>query len=368
MENTQPLQTASTDLIQAIFNKQKEAHEPKVETPTSAVVETPKVEDITLPEAPKAEKQVEPEKVVKAKPETNHSKKLKGLIEDGFIENFAINYEGQDVYLEDIQNLTEEGYKEILKGWKEETEKQRNEKYISTEGVSDRAKKLLEIDKNGGDISEIIRENVTAINQLEYLKENIDQEQVQINIVGRDLEQKGVSQKVIQAQIKSLIDEGELEGQANQILDGHLTLHNDAIEQKRVSESERVTKEKNEQKEYKKNLELHYSKMNVVANIKKQLVENATKLDENGLSNTDKLYFEAQKDPEAFAEINYFLSNREAFKKQVSSKDVLNAKIEGQLKPLFTINLSNTKPTKISDDSLEDYTKKIFEKHNKSQQ
>jgi predicted GNAT family acetyltransferase len=358
MENQTPLQTASADLIADIFNQHKEATEPKVETP---IVETPKPEDAPLPEKPITDEvKPEPVKAPKPKPESNHTKKLRGLIEDGFIENFSINYDGQDVYLDEIQDLTAEGYKEILDGWKAETEKQKAEKYISTEGVSERARKLLEIDKAGGDITEIIRENVTAINQLEYLKENIDQEQVQINVVGNDLQQKGISQKVIQAQIQAFIEEGELENQAHSILDGHLTLHNDAIEQKRQGESERVIQEKNEQKEFKRALEAKYAEMNVPKNIAKQIIENATKLDEYKISNTDKLYFEAQKDPELFAEINYFLNNRDAFKKQFSAKEVLQTKLDGRLKPLFTVNIGNTKKAKATNDSLTDYAQEII--------
>lgn len=364
MENNSPetLQKVSADLVSNIFAEFNGNAEPVITQPTKEEAVVPKAtEDTELPTPTPEPKAPE----VPVKLETDHAKKLKGLIEDGFLENFAINYEGEDLYLDEIQDLSKEGYDEILKGWKEEKEKQKKEKYVSVDGISERARKLLEIDRAGGDISEIIRENVTAISQLEGLRDNISEEKVQINIVGNDLMNRGISQKVAEAQIRALIDEGDLETQATEILNGHLRIHNDAIETKRVAELDKVEKKKQGIKDLKKDLSSTYKEWKVPETIAKQLLDNATKMDEYDISNTDKLYFEAQKDPQRFAEINYFLNNPEEFKKFISSKKVLESKLEGRFKPLLSIRIDQTKKAKLSQDSLEDFAQKIMNDNNK---
>ena len=67
----------------------------------------------------------------------------------------------------------------------------------------------------------------------------------------------------------------------------------------------------------------------------------------------------AIKDPKKFAEINLFLNNPEEFKKWISSKKVLESKLN-TIKPLFSININNQKKAKLSSNSLEDYADEIL--------
>ena len=349
MENPSA-EVISQELLASIFEDQPNI---KQEVPTPPV-------DNTLPATPS-----KPEEIVQTPPAeqpkeevkvfSDYSKRLKNIINDGLIDNISINYNGEDVDIEDIQDLTEEGYNEILKGWKEAKQKQESEKYLSIEGISETTKKLIEIDKVGGDITEIVRENVTAINQLHQLKENIDDEKVQISIVGQSLQQKGLKPQVIEAQLKALIDDGELETVANGILEEHLNIHSQAIEDKKQFELQRFEKEKQDNKDLRKNLSSIYKELNIPDAIQKVLIDNATKLDKDNISNTDKLYFEASKDPKKLAEINFFLNNPEEFKKWISSKKVLQSKLESN-KAMFTVNINSSKKAKLNnsyDDLIE---------------
>lgn len=364
--NESVVETVSRDLIKDIFKDFENPVPPSVEA--TQIEEEKLVEEaLKTPEAPLS---TEPEKepVIEVKPDNNpqtdYSKKLKSLIRDGIIENFAVNYkegdeEEKSVFIEDIDTLTEEGYVAIIEGWKKAQKEEINSKYISVDGLDDTTKKLIEIRKAGGDISEIIKENVTTIDYLTKLKENLDREDVQINIVGQSLQNKGLSPKVIEAQIKDYIENGTLETEASAILDAHLTIQNDAIEEKRALEIQRQEKEKEDLKNLKKTLTSKYKEMNLPDNIVKVAVENATKLDQDRISNTDKLYFEATKDPEFFAELNLFLNNREAFKKYVSTPKVREAKIESQ-KALFTVNINKTNKPKLSASSLEEFADEVI--------
>lgn len=357
MENTNAEVVNSQDLLKSIF-KDFEPQETEVVTPpvqeqivaTPPTQETPIVTEPVIPEAPKV--------IV-----TDYSKRLKTLIADGFIENVAITYNDEEAFLDDIKDLDEESYNQIIKSYKEEKEKEHKSKYISTEKFDDQTKKLLEIKQAGGNISDIIRENVTAIEQLQQLKDNIDNENVQANIVGKDLEQRGLDFELIKSQIKVLIDKGELEAKATEILDSHLSVQSEAIEQKRTAELKRLEDEKEGLKNQRKDLSAKYKEYGLPENIQKVLVDNATKLDNERISNTDKLYFEAQKNPELFAELNFFLNNPEEFKKWVSSKKVLDSKLDN-VKKAFSINISNTKKPKISSQTSEELVDEIIKNYN----
>ena len=354
-ENNQAVvETVSAELLASIFNE-------------AGLGETQKAEEATIEQpdytpTPEVVNELPPSEAPKV--QSDYSKRLKNLVKDGILENFSITYGEEDVFIEDIEDLTEEGYQKIVEGWKEAKKSEVDSKYISIEGLDETTKKLIDIKRNGGDITELIRENVTAIDQLSQLKDNIDNEQVQINIVAHSLQQQGIKPAVVKAQIQALIEEGVLDTEANTILDSHLAVHQQAIEQKRNSEIERVEKEKEDLKTLRKTLSLQYKELGLPDSMQKLLVDNATKLDQDKISNTDRLYFEAIKDPKRFAELNFFLNNPEEFKKHVTSPKVTKAKIDA-IMPLFSVNINKVNKPKLQGSSLEDFAEDIIKSNNK---
>ena len=319
------------------------------------------IEEILQPLPELIEEKVEPTPIIVDT--TDHSKKLKSLIADGLIENFSIEYnvdgESKQVFLDEIEDLTDEGYKQILEQIKTAKKDEVDSKYISKEGLDDSFLKVIETRKAGGDITEQLRVNVTAIDQLTQLKDNIDNEQVQINIVGHALQQQGLKPKVIQAQLDAHIEDGTLETEANSILDFRLEENKQAIENKRQAELQRLEKEKEDVKTLRKDLSTIYKEMNIPENMYKVFVDNSTKVDQDRISNTDKLYFEAIKDPKKYAEITMLLNNPEAFKKYITSPAVTKAKIEATT-PVFKININNTNKPKVSKVGLENLVDDII--------
>ncbi|HSA76881.1 MAG TPA: hypothetical protein VLE02_04995, partial [Nitrosarchaeum sp.] len=137
MENNQSVvETLNADLLKEIFSAAGEVSTEPVK-PTTTVEEKEKEEDVkpTQPVEPQ-QKQEEP---TPSTVQSDFSKRLKGLIEDGIIENFAINYnvdgEDQEIFIEDIEDLTEEGYQQILQGWKQAKDEDIKSKYISVDGL-----------------------------------------------------------------------------------------------------------------------------------------------------------------------------------------------------------------------------------------
>lgn len=343
--------TTSEEFFNSLF-KGEETQEPTVTQTTEPVQPTPPVQEIVQEQEPPKQE----ESVIIT---TDYSKRLKALIQDELIENFAINYGDKQVYLDEIEDLTEDGYKQIIEGWKSEKDKEIKEKYLSVDGLDETTKKLIEIKKAGGDITEVIRENVTAIQNLQMLKDNMHDDRVWVHIVGENLKDKGISLPTIQAEIKTLIEAGKLEERATELLDLQLNFQASEIEKVRQAELNRLNQEKEDLKNLRKNLTSFYKDNKIPENLYKVFVDNSTKLDADKISNTDKLYFEAQKDPERFAEITMFLNNREEFKKWITSKETLKAKLS-VITPAFTVNTNNVRKPVITNSSADDIISNVF--------
>lgn len=175
MENTQqPPQTISLDdIANKTFGETQETTpnlaEQMLPTPPE-VVTPPKIENVvTAP--PVAEEQ--------SKTTTRYSEKIKNLIEDGFLEDVSITLNDEEVFLSEIDIQDKDTYDSILENIKAEKDKQRGEKYISKEGLDETFLKVIETKKAGGDISEILRENVQAIDQLSNLRNTLDSADVE---------------------------------------------------------------------------------------------------------------------------------------------------------------------------------------------
>lgn len=366
METTQqPPQIISLeDIATKTFGETQET------TPTLAEQMLPTPPEVVTP--PKIENVITPPIVEEVQPKaTKYSEKIKNLIEDGFLEDVSITLDDKEVFISEIDIQDKDTYDSILESIKSEKKKQREEKYISKEGLDETFLKIVETRKAGGNVNEIIKENVSAIDQLSNLRntldsvdvEDKDKEQLAINIVAQNLQQKGLSQKVIQAQIEDFIETGSLETEANTILDSHLKLHGQAIEQKKQVELERVEKEKEDFKIFKKTISSTYKEFGLPDAMQKVLVENATKLDEYKISNSDKLYFEAQqKNPDLYAKVNFLLNNPKEFEKWISGKSVTEAKKE-IIKSSIVINTNRKKESKSNSlNTLEDIAANTFNK------
>ncbi len=368
MENNQqqpPQMISLEDIATKTFDKVEETVTPTIvdqllpPTPIQADIVPPTIE-------------VVPPVVEEVKPTTtNYTKKINSFIEAGLLEDVSITIDDKEVFLSEIDIQDKETYDSILESVKAEKDKQRDEKYISKEGLDEITEKIIEIRRAGGNVNDIIQENVSAIDQLTNIKKTLDsvevedkeKEQLAINIIAQKLQQGGFSNKVINAQIEDYIENGNLENEANTILDEHLALHGQAIEQKRQSELQRVEQEKEEFKTFKKNLSTTYKEFSVPENIQKVLIENATKLDEYKVSNTDKLYFEAQtKNPDLYAKVNFLLNNPQEFEKWISGKKITETKKE-IIKSSIVINTNRKRDNKPNNlNSLEDIAQNTFNK------
>ena len=358
MEENQRPQTATVaqnfdDLFKSVedVNTTTPTETQTVQKPTE---ETPPQEEVKIiEEAPKAV--------------SDYKKRIASYLEDGLIENFAVTVQGDNgdetVFLADLDVNDEETYKTIISTYKESQAKDIKEKYISKEGMDEVTEKLIEIRRAGGDIQEIIRENVSAMDTWVNTKKDLsDNEQLQMNVVAWDLKQRGLSDNVIAAQIKDYADNLQLDVEAEKIADYHLASHRQEIEQKKQSQLQRVEEEKEAQKQTRKNLSNTYKEWKLPDHLQKVLIDNSTKVDSNNLTNTEKLFFEAQKNPQILAEVTFMLNDLEGYKKWVSSKPVLQAQLNSAVKPLMSIDLKTTRQIKRDPVSVDERFDDVFQK------
>jgi hypothetical protein len=286
---------------------------------------TEKKEGVSKIETEEVKEKTEP--APKKLPKNQYRDKLKSLIEDGLIENFqvTIGEEGKEVQtsLSELEDVDKDTYAYILATYKELKEKDLKEKYISKEGIDELTESLIELKQAGGDISSLIKEELQTVDILQQMKKNIDDEQQQIDIVYHELKGKGLSDRVIQAQINDLTENFELEKTATEILDTHIEAYKQSVETKKKEQLERIAEEKEKEKQFKKEVSTFYKESKIPENIRGLLIENTTKRDNQGLTNTDKLYFDSINDPQKHAKVAFMLHNLDEFEKWISAGKVL---------------------------------------------
>jgi hypothetical protein len=322
------------------------------------VVGTEKVAEVIPPtiEIPKQKEVKTPIQVV-----PKYEEKLKELIELGLIEDRLINFgEGDDakqVLFSELEKLDKDTFNAILIQYKEADKKERDEKYISREGLTKKAEQYIEITKAGGDISKLIEEEVKYVNPI--LSYDLNEERDQEALVREDLRIQGIRPKVIDAQIQDFKEDMSLDLEAKKIADRTNAQFDSYIENKKKEQLEALEAEKIQQKEFRKATDDELKTLIKDENVRKLILDNTTKRGEFGLTNTDQIYFDLQqKNPKKFAQFAFFLNNPEEFLKSVGAKASLANKAD-VLKTMFTISPQNVKAIK-KDTTEEDEGTKIL--------
>jgi hypothetical protein len=346
------------DVLKQLGVKTEEATPPEVD---DAEAEKLKAEEKAKEKADKAEaKKVEELKNLVG---NQWKTRLNSLIEDGILEDVTITLDPgteneKEVYLSELENLDADTYKSIVANYKEAKDKELKEKYISVEGLDDTTKKLIQLKKDGGDISQMIQQEVQVIDTLHKIEKSLDEENEQARVVFHDLINRGLSERVAKAQIQELVENFQLESTAREIIKSEIDTYELSINEKEKEQRKQLELEKEELKKFTKEVSSKYKEWGVEENLRNLLVKNTTIRDNNGLTNTDKLYFDSIKDPEKHAKIAFALNNLEAFEEFVSGKRVVEDK-KKTVQSLFVLNTSNVnKGNKPSNDK----TDKLIEK------
>lgn len=279
------------------------------------------------------EKIEEPEKKEeKVKEEENKSSNtfdfkqvINSLVENKIFEGFdTIETEDGEISFDDFE-VDENTFVDIIKSKLDEIKETAASN--TTKGLSDFTKHLLEIEKNGGNVSQALETYQNYQNPLESfdLSDEIDQQKV---IFMKYHQVMGMEKDVVMDLIEGFVNKGKLEDEA---IKADTEIRN-AVSKQLDAINEQAKKDKEKKKEnlkvYRDKLRENLNSFDINDNYKRKILDLATKEDDNGNFQLDSVYYEIRNNPEKAASLILFLTDPEEYNKQITNKEVRNTQLD----------------------------------------
>lgn len=250
---------------------------------------------------------------------------INSLVSNKIFEGFdTIETEDGEIPFDEY-DVDEESFVEIIKTKIDEVKEQTNSN--STKGLSDFTKHLLEIEKNGGNISQALQTYQAYQNPLDSfdLEDEIDQQKV---IFMKYHNVMGMEKEVAIDLIEGFIAKGKLEDEAlkaDSEIRGAVSKQLEAINNQAIKDKE---KKKENLKIYRDSLRENLNKFDLSDHYKRKILDTATKEDESGNFALDAVYYEMRNNPEKAAELLLFLTDKEEYKKQITKEEVRGTQLD----------------------------------------
>lgn len=249
----------------------------------------------------------------------NYKGVLQELMDNQLLDSFdEIELEDGSTIPFDEMEVDKETFSTIIATALEEMKEKASEGKVSTQGISDFTKQLIEVEKSGGDVAQAIasyqkyQEPLTSLD----LSNERDQE-VAIYI---RYNAQGLSDAEISKITKGFKAQGILEEEAykaKDVVDQAFQQHMDALaEEARAAEAAR----KENLVKYRSTLSESLDKLSVSKALKKQILDSATKENTEKSFDLDKAYYKLRNNPEEAAELALFILNREEYLSRVTNK------------------------------------------------
>jgi len=250
----------------------------------------------------------------------------------------VVDGEEVEVNIEDI-DLDEETFKLITQAKIDELKEEAVRGKISSEGVSDFTKKLSEIDKNGGDVKELLQIRSSFLDPLEGLDISNVEDQREIVYL------RNMAAGLDEDSTLRLINSYEQEGTLANVAEDSFNKLRDAIDKKledelRISQDNKKKAEDNFKK-YASDLKEELKKFELKDTAKKKIVDFATTIKENGKLAIDEVYNEWRMNPEKASMLALFMLDEEEFISQLTRTAVRETQMNAA-KKLKIIPKSNS--------------------------
>jgi len=250
----------------------------------------------------------------------------------------VVDGEEVEVNIEDI-DLDEETFKLITQAKIDELKEEAVRGKISSEGVSDFTKKLIEIDKNGGDVKELLQIRSSFLDPLEGLDISNVEDQREIVYL------RNMAAGLDEDSTLRLINSYEQEGTLANVAEDSFNKLRDAIDKKledelRISQDNKKKAEDNFKK-YASDLKEELKKFELKDTAKKKIVDFATTIKENGKLAIDEVYNEWRMNPEKASMLALFMLDEEEFISQLTRTAVRETQMNAA-KKLKIIPKSNS--------------------------
>lgn len=209
-----------------------------------------------------------------------------------------------------------ETFAEIIRVKQEEERSNLLKDKVSTKNMSEFTQKLVEIEANGGNVAQALETYQKYKNPLENLDLNLESDQQAV--VYLKLQASGIPDADIVDLIKTYKANGELENKAVKAKEELETAVNRQLEDINKQALARKEQQKEMLKKYRDSLNDNLKTFELSDSYKKKLLDVATKEDEKGKFELDRIYSEIRQDPKQAAELVLFLTNKEEYLKQVT--------------------------------------------------
>lgn len=248
----------------------------------------------------------------------NYKEVLNKLISNGVIAEFD-GFETQDgeVTLEEA-DIDEEMFFNVVKQSINLEKKEASKDKISTKGLSKLAQNLIEIDKNGGDVRQVLESYQKYKNPVEqYNLESVTDQRAAIAL---KYQAKGLEDGEILNLLEVFETKGVLQDEAEKAvgeIESAFEKQMEAVNQKAIEDA---NKKKESLKKYRGELSESLKTFDLSDSYKKKLVDTATKdLGENSFK-LDQIYSEVRNNPQKAAELVLFLTDKKEYIKQVTEQ------------------------------------------------
>jgi len=295
--------------------------QPKVENEIKTVEDLfdKKEEETPKADEPKIEpKQEQRQEEIQAPKGSDYSELVKSLVEKGDWIDCTIqikNDEGEDEEVEilNLEDIDKDLFFRLKEAQEDRKKSEFDKNYISKEGINEYTEKLIEISKEGGDISQLIQTQSQLINPVLQIKENRDEKSL-IDLVAFKMQSQGYEADYINLKISKFLKEGTLDEEADKVIHEIETNYNTHLENTKLQLKQQREQIEKDRKEYRKTLSDKINVFNLKEHDKRKTLETASKYDENGVSEAEKLFYKIrQEDPERFLEVVMLLSDKQMF-------------------------------------------------------
>lgn len=238
-----------------------------------------------------------------------------------------VDENGNEVEVSLESKLIDEAYFNLLVQENQKAiEESASEGKVSVQGASKFALDLLEIDKKGGNISDLIKVKETYTDPLDAL--DLDNPLDQEKAVYLRLMAGGNDHDTATRLIASFKQDNILEDKARVSAEELRNAVANQVEKAKKDAEDKAEQQRKVLKEYRKEIKSSLDRYELNDNFKSKIVKLATDVDEDGRLLVDELYFRLRTNPENAADFTLFLADKDEFIKQVTNSAVQNTKLE----------------------------------------
>lgn len=312
------MEPIETDDVQAATAAADVVVEEDVQTTTATteVDDTEVEEKQTAPKADVEEEEEQPTPAPTGKSGGFYKDLAKKYVENGrWGADLAIeDEEGNQIPIEDIEDLNEETFFEIEKAIQAADAADLKEKYIPIADLDERKKNLVTIITEGGDLASIFKSEQQVEEYLNpFGKMDLDDERVQERVyLNALINYNNLDAEAAQAVVDKAKKELTLDTKVKTFVDGYTKNFDKYVEDQKNKLIEDKATKKKELLEFKKSLTEQYKGYELKDTLIRKLTDSVVKESEEGYV-IDSIYDQKMKDPAEAAELILFLNDKEAY-------------------------------------------------------